>query len=98
MFGKLFGLQGNVDCETMIANGAKVIDVRSPGEYAGGHVPGSINVPLDQLPGRIHELKKLKTPLLLCCASGMRSGQAQRILAAEGLEVHNAGSWRSIPH
>ena len=97
MFGSLFGRKNPADIQTMLAQGAKVIDVRSPGEFAQAHVPGSINVPLDQLTRRIDELKRLNAPLLLCCASGMRSGQAQMILSAHNLDVQNVGSWKNLP-
>lgn len=60
-------------------------DVRTPGEYAGGHVPGAVNIPLDQLSSRMDELAPHKgEPVYLVCASGNRSGKAQAQLAAAG--------------
>jgi phage shock protein E len=91
---KLFGQQ--VDIAGLISKGAKVIDVRSPQEFAGGHVKGSVNVPLDRIRGEIPALKKAGVPVILCCASGMRSGNATGILAAEGIEAYNGGSWTSV--
>jgi rhodanese-related sulfurtransferase len=70
-----------------------IVDVRSRGEFLGGHAEGSVNIPLDEIPSKIAELQKLKAPLLLCCASGNRSGQAERFLAQYGLDVRNAGPW-----
>lgn len=73
-----------------------IIDVRTPGEYMGGHVAGSINIPLNELPERIAELKKMSQPLLLCCASGMRSSQATRFLTEQGVRCVNGGSWMDV--
>jgi len=53
-----------------------IVDVRSPGEFMGGNVAGSINIPLQEITQRMDELKNLNQPLILCCASGNRSGQA----------------------
>jgi phage shock protein E len=73
-----------------------IIDVRSYGEFMGGNVAGSINIPLNEIPERIEELKNLKAPLILCCASGNRSGQAQHFLSQHGIESHNGGSWLDV--
>ncbi|MFC8503264.1 rhodanese-like domain-containing protein [Pedococcus sp. NPDC057267] len=54
------------------ADGATVIDVREPGEYVGGHVPGAVLVPMGQLPSRVPELDRSR-PLYVICASGNRS-------------------------
>ena len=73
--------------------GALVLDVRNPGEFAQGHAKGARNIPLPQLRQRLGELDKAK-PVLTCCASGMRSGSARKILLKAGFrEVHNAGAW-----
>jgi rhodanese-related sulfurtransferase len=48
-----------------------------------GHVAGSINIPLNEIPHRMQEIQELKAPLVLCCASGNRSGQAQVFLCTE---------------
>ena len=53
-----------------------IVDVRSTEEFMGGNVAGSINIPLPEIPQRLEELKTLNQPLILCCASGKRSGQA----------------------
>lgn len=77
-------------------NGAIVIDVRSPSEYKLGHVKGSINIPLGDIDSNIEKIKKMKQPILLCCASGMRSGSATSKLKSLGVDCHNAGSWTSV--
>ena len=78
------------------ANQGTVVDVRTYGEFIGGNVAGSINIPLNEIPVRMEELKALKAPLLLCCASGVRSGQAQHFLSQRGIESYNGGSWLDV--
>lgn len=73
-----------------------VIDVRTREEFAGGHVAGSINIPLGELPGRVAEIKNMPQPLVLCCASGGRSGQAAAFLKMQGVDCQNGGSWLSV--
>lgn len=73
-----------------------IVDVRTPMEYEGGHVAGSINIPLHELPDKIEELKTLKAPLVLCCASGSRSGQANLYLTRQGIECYNGGPWHQV--
>ncbi len=73
-----------------------IVDVRTPSEFTGGNVAGSINIPLEELEKRMDELKKLKQPLVLCCASGGRSGQAHGYLAQKGIECFNGGSWLDV--
>ena len=73
-----------------------IVDVRSHEEFMGGHVANAINSPLQTLPERIDELKGLNAPLILCCASGNRSGQAQYFLSQQGIDCHNGGSWLNV--
>ncbi|MDG1870540.1 MAG: rhodanese-like domain-containing protein [Flavobacterium sp.] len=73
-----------------------MIDVRSYGEFMGGHVVDSINIALNEIPERLEEIKNLKIPLILCCASGNRSGQAQQFLSQQGIECYNGGSWLDV--
>ena len=73
--------------------GAILIDVRSAGEFANGNAPGTINIPLQELGGRLGEIPK-HSPIVLCCASGTRSGMAKLLLLKKGYRnVHNIGSW-----
>ena len=86
-----------MDMEKIIAeNLGTIVDVRTYGEYSGGNVAGSINIPLNEIPARIEELKAMKAPLILCCASGMRSGQAQNYLSQNNIECYNGGSWLEV--
>ena len=73
-----------------------VIDVRTPQEFMGGNVQGSINIPLQVLPQRIEEVKNMPQPIVLCCASGMRSGQAVGFLQQNGVDCINGGSWLDL--
>jgi len=93
---KLLGIGPKIDLGEVITRGASIIDVRSPGEFAGGHIKGSVNIPLNVLPGQLAKLKKDK-PVITCCASGMRSASARNILLSNGFtEVYNAGSWYNL--
>ena len=77
----------------LLDDGAILIDVRSKGEFASGHNPKSINIPLDDLNKESKKLDKTKT-ILLCCASGTRSAMAVGVLKKNGFQnVMNAGSW-----
>lgn len=82
--------------EIIKAGKGTIVDVRTYEEFAGGHVVGSINIPLHEVPERLEELQQLESPLLLCCAAGMRSGQAQQFLLQQGVACHNAGSWLDV--
>ncbi|MBK3517758.1 rhodanese-like domain-containing protein [Carboxylicivirga marina] len=81
-----------------IERGAKIVDVRTAQEFKYGNVDGSLNIPVDSLnASNIKKLKKLNAPLIVCCASGMRSASAKGILLQNGLEeVHNAGAWHKL--
>lgn len=76
--------------------GALVLDVRTPSEYASGHIKGSKNIPLNELPTRIQEVKKLNKPVIACCQSGMRSSQATQFLQNNGIDVVNGGGWKNV--
>ena len=93
---KLFGLGPAVNFKELMNNGAQIIDVRTKGEYQGGHIRGSVNIPLNTLQQSLSKIKKDK-PVITCCASGMRSASAKSILKASGFaEVHNGGGWMSL--
>lgn len=73
-----------------------VVDVRSQGEFMGGNVAGSINIPLQELVDRVEEVKALKQPIIFCCASGNRSGQATAYFKTQGIDCENGGSWMDV--
>jgi len=76
---------------------ATIVDVRSREEFQGGHVAGSINIPLQEVPAKVEEFKSMVKPLVLCCLSGGRSGQATAFLQQNGVEeVYNGGGWMDV--
>jgi phage shock protein E len=80
-----------------IKSGARIIDVRSPQEFAGPSYPKAKNIPLDVLPSRMGDLPKDK-PIVLYCASGARSAQAARMLKKAGFQdVVSAGGLGNMP-
>ena len=92
----LFGSE-KTDYAQLIKDGAIILDVRSKGEYAGGHIRGSINIPVNHLESSLHKLQDKNKPIITCCASGARSASAKSILKSNGFtEVHNGGGWSSL--
>lgn len=76
--------------------GAMLVDVRSAAEFAGGNAPGTVNIPLPELGSRLNEVPKA-TPVVLCCASGTRSGMAKMLLKKNGYaQVFNVGKWSNL--
>ena len=97
LLSKLFGTAPTADYKQLVQNGAVIIDVRTPQEYQTGHIKGSLNIPLQSLTGPALAKLKKDTPVITCCASGMRSASARSILLNNGFsEVHNAGPWSSL--
>ena len=69
-----------------------VVDVRNTWEYKKGDVNNAVNIPLNEIPARIEEFRKLNGPVILYCRSGNRSGAAVNILRQAGItNVHNGG-------
>jgi phage shock protein E len=76
--------------------GALWLDVRSAAEFASGNAPGTVNIPLQELGSRLAEIPK-SAPVVLCCASGTRSGMAKMVLRKNGYQrVYNIGTWRKF--
>ena len=77
-------------------SGAVFVDVRSAMEFASGNAPGTVNIPLPELGRRLSEIPK-STPVVLCCASGTRSGMAKMVLLKNGYQdVYNVGPWGKL--
>jgi len=73
-----------------------LVDVRTPGEFASGSVPGAVNIPLDRVEQSLDQFKG-KGPVVVFCRSGMRSSQAKDILVRNGYkDVVNGGSWENV--
>ena len=93
----LFGVGAKVDFRELKKQGAIILDVRSKGEYQGGHISGSMNISVDQLSSNLSKLKDKNQPIITCCASGMRSASAKSILKSNGYtNVYNGGGWLSL--
>lgn len=93
----LFGFGPKVEYAQLVKQGAIILDVRTKGEFAGGHIRGSINIPVEQLSKNLQKLKNKNKPVITCCASGSRSALAKRILKSNGYtEVYNGGAWRRL--
>ncbi|MFM6976585.1 MAG: rhodanese-like domain-containing protein [Sphingobacteriaceae bacterium] len=92
----LFGSGESVDLKQLIDEGAYLVDVRSPGEFASGHVKGSVNIPLDAVQTQLHQFKD-KKHIIVFCRSGNRSGMAKNILEQNGFKnVVNGGTWDRV--
>lgn len=93
----LFGFGPKTDYAQLVKQGAIILDVRSKGEYAGGHIKDSINISVETLSGNLDKLKDKNKVIITCCASGMRSASAKSILKSNGYtSVHNGGAWSSL--
>lgn len=84
------------DVAELIEQGADVLDVRSILEFQTGAVAGSHNIPVTELKKHKNRLNALSRPLVVCCASGMRSGMAVAHLRQCGIEAVDAGSWKKL--
>ena len=83
------------DADSLPRDGSvTLLDTRTPGEYSAGHIEGFINIPVDDLRERLHELDRTK-PVYVICQSGLRSYIACRILAGHGFDCYNfSGGYR----
>jgi phage shock protein E len=94
---RIFGFGLCANYAELVKEGAIILDVRSKGEFAGGHIKGSINISVDTLKSNLDKLKNKNSPIITCCASGMRSASAKSILQANGYtKVYNGGGWSSL--
>jgi phage shock protein E len=92
----LFRRRGDInsrDARESVQAGALLVDVRSPAEFAGGHIEGAINVPLQGLATRLEQFGEKQRPIILYCASGVRSSSAAGVLRRAGYaKVDNLGA------
>lgn len=80
-----------------LKSGAKVIDVRTAGEYRGGAFPRAINIPVDKLADRLDKVGDPSHKIIVYCHSGMRAGSAKHILTRNGFtDVINGGSLHNM--
>jgi phage shock protein E len=91
VFGRGREIQGD-DARKLVSTGARLLDVRSPDEYAHGHLPGAVNIPVQELDRRLAEVGPADRELVVYCRSGHRSARATEILRQHGFtKVHNLG-------
>jgi rhodanese-related sulfurtransferase len=91
-----FGNNSNDALAEIVNNGAFLVDVRNPDEFAGGSAKGAINIPLDQIPNHISKFKN-KDNIVVFCRSGNRSSMAKSILEKNGIaNVTNGGTWQHV--
>ena len=84
MFRGFLGKTSSDEAHALVAKGARLVDVRSPGELAGGHIPGAVNIPVDQIDRRAGEIGPKEAGVVVYCASGMRSASAAGTLRKLG--------------
>jgi phage shock protein E len=95
-FSALFGTADNSKLIEVINQGAFLVDVRSPSEFASGSVKGAINIPLDNLQQQITKFKA-KQNIVVFCRSGNRSSMAKNILSQSGFKnVTDGGTWKNV--
>lgn len=93
----IFGFGTKPDYSKLLKQGAIILDVRSKDEFSGGHIKNSINIPVNQLSNNLSKLNDKNKCIICCCASGMRSGTAKRILESRGYtSVYNGGGWTGL--
>lgn len=96
IFKNLFGGGPKADLKALIDQGAFLVDVREPGEFAGGSVKGAINIPLGKIPAELSRFKG-KENIVVFCRSGNRSNQAKVLLERNGIaNVVNGGSLNEV--
>lgn len=97
LLARAMGGSNAAAAKAKLAQGAVVIDVRTEAEFAAGHYQGARNIPLNELQGRMAELGDKQQPIVVYCASGMRSASAVKILKAHGFaDVTNAGGLSNL--
>lgn len=98
IFQSIFGSSKNRDLsiDELIQKDPIILDVRTVSEFRAGHVEGSKNIPLSDVKDNIDEILAWSRPILLCCRSGNRSGQATKMLKKQGVDCENGGSWQQV--
>lgn len=74
----------SAEARQLVHGGARLVDVRTPAEFTAGHIPGAINIPVQQLDTRMGELEPREAAVVVYCRSGHRSGNATRMLKSAG--------------
>ena len=90
----LFGGSGQI--KLAIRQGAVIIDLRTAYEYDQGHIPHSVNIPVDRIKANIVRIKDFRRPIILCCSTGNHCWEAGEILRNAGVPFINGGNWQSL--
>lgn len=91
-----FAQTSNPEVAQAVKEGAFLVDVRTPAEFADGSAKGAVNIPLGEVPNRLKEFNG-KKKIVVFCRSGNRSGQAKNILEQNGFKnVINGGTWEKV--
>lgn len=93
---QIFGMEPKVNLKDAITEDTFLVDVRSPAEFAEGHVKGSVNIPLDTITLSLPKFENKKN-IIVFCRSGNRSAMAKTILEQNGItNIINAGTWEEV--
>jgi rhodanese-related sulfurtransferase len=85
------------EARQLLSQGARLVDVRSPQEFAAGHIDGAINIPVGEIASRLAELEPKDAGVVVYCQSGMRSARAAKFLREHGFsktrDLGSIGAW-----
>jgi len=84
LYSRFAGKTSSTDARALVAAGGALVDVRTPAEFAAGHVDGAVNIPVDQIERRASEIGPKDRAVVVYCASGMRSAAAASTLKRLG--------------
>ena len=91
----LFG--GNEKIRQALRQGGVIIDLRTAPEFDQGHIPGSLNIPVDRLKVSITRIRDMHRPVILCCLAGEHCHEAMALLKQAGIgQVIIGGNWESV--
>ena len=91
----IFGSKKN-ELDDFIKDDVIILDVRTQSEWNTGHIDKALHIPLNELENRISEISNLNKPVITCCASGIRSAKATKILKQNAIKTINGGGWKSL--
>lgn len=92
------GTISGAQAQQLVGDGATLVDVRSPAEFADGHIDGAVNIPVDSVEARSGELGEPSQPIVVYCRSGARSARAKSILEGKGFtQVSDLGGMYRWP-
>jgi len=86
----MFAKRGDIssaEARGLVQAGARLVDVRTPGEFAAGHIPGAVNIPVGELNARMSELDPRDVAVVVYCRSGQRSSSAARLFRSAGFKA-----------